>query len=244
VNSRDIVSIEWVLNELSLSDMPLPQAISILLSYVSNNRLPLYFNGSLLGTDATNGYEVIENGPDDVTFLIANGESYWHDGTLRLLGGNHFYRDSQHFIDVIKYQFNDEDFYSTEETGMFLVPAILPFLSFHCLRNEVLDSKSNLTSTQTTRSALNSKPFKGDVGALKALALLAREKAETSPKFRTGQKVNASEFKKHILNLANEIIDRETHDPEGLLKSLDDKIKKVLKQYEINEIPSGRIKKP
>lgn len=244
MDTQEIVSIEWVLKELSLSDAPMPQAMSILLSYIEENYISIYFSASLQGTDASHGYEVIENGPDDVTFLIANAESVETDGTMRLLEGNYFNSGDGDFIDVIKYQFNGEDFFPTEVSGMFLEPVKLPFMSFHSPRTEVLDCKTKLDVKQSTGSKLKSKPLKGDVGAIKALALLAREKAEASRKFRTDQKVNASAFKKHILELANKIIDSETHDPEGYLKSLDDTVNKALKQYEIKEIPPDRIKNP
>jgi hypothetical protein len=84
-------------------------------------------------------------------------------------------------------------------------------------------------------SASNFSKGKVDQGLLKALALLAREMADNGgEKFKTGDQVNASAFKNHIISLADK------HSvTTGQLKSLGDKVKKALNEHDLNDITGG-----
>ncbi len=238
MNNRDNVSVDWILKELNLSDLPVPQAMSILLSYVKDEQLALYFSASLCGTDTSNGYEVIEHDPDRVDFLIANGESVDHDGVLRLLDGNWWHQGPEQHLDVIKYQAGNEDFYPTEDTGMYLVPVKLPLLSFYGIRADVEKFKSKVVAPVTTTKKIKARRQPEERGAEKALALLARENAENISSYRKGDnKVNTAAFHRHILKLADEM-----GVEHGYLESIEDKINRALNHYELKEIPPDRIK--
>ena len=71
---------------------------------------------------------------------------------------------------------------------------------------------------------------------IKALALLARDKASNSPSFIKGNKVNASAFKNHIVKLANNY-----NISEHGLKSIDDKISKALYEYDLRGMPDTKV---
>ncbi len=74
------VSIERIIDQLQLESMPKPQALEILLQYVSEKDLRIYFIESLTGTDADEVYKPIYDNKGEVTdILIANGYSEIHE---------------------------------------------------------------------------------------------------------------------------------------------------------------------
>ena len=226
------VSIEWVIDQLQLESMPKPQALEILLQYVSEKDLPIYFNESFTGTDANEAYELIYDNEGEVTdILIANGYSEIHEDKKQLIDAGLSFDGGHCAFHINKYLFNDRYYYPTEETGMYLKTVALGLDSFYCINDEVAKFKKTLGLPSDEKSVIKKNATIGEPGVRKALALLAREKAENTA-YQKGNSVNAKMFKDHILKLAIKY-----NISDGQLKSLDDKINETLKQLELKELP-------
>ena len=79
-------------------------------------------------------------------------------------------------------------------------------------------------------SLITAPPPKGDIKLQKAIAVLAAEKAESSAKFRSGAKVNASAIKTHIISLTKKYGISPKY-----LASFDDELNKILDHYDLKE---------
>jgi hypothetical protein len=101
--------------------------------------------------------------------------------------------------------------------------------------NKRLDSSEVFFNKNEIESLSKNRAKKID-GKTKALALLARELAQDGPaKFRTGNKVNATAVKDHIISLA-----KSYEVSTGFLNSLDDVLNRALNDLDLKEIPSNQ----
>ena len=220
MNEKNFVSIDWTLKKLGIDEMPKKLAFKSVADLVSSKEIDLYFDKSIQGTDKSVELEMqYEASGAFLGALIGNGYSYQHDGVklATVLCISSLF-DTPKFA-IQEYSFNDESFYVTDNEGIWN-------RVMHLDANEVFFDKKQIESLSKNRA-------KNIDGKTKALALLAREMAENgSPKFRTGDKVNATAIKDHIISLAKKY-DVST----GYLKSLDDVLNQVLKELELKEIP-------
>ena len=219
-----MASIAWVVSKLRLSDLPKKHAYEFIADNVTNGCFEMYFDEPVIGTDATDDVGMVCDGKGQlVGWSIENGFSFEHLGRKVAAGSDVDHSDGQFKFVVNDYYFNDERFYPSDSEGVWHrpIPIDVDLVSF---------DKSQVNSFVSSN---NFNQPKNEQGILKALALLARDLAENNgAKFKTGNKVNALAFKKHILSLANkyEISD-------GYLKSLNDKVNQALKDLDLNDIP-------
>lgn len=232
MNNRSKVSVDFVINELNLKDMPRIQALKVVIDYIDHSGLQMYFDSEVIGTDAKERYEIIYNDQGEVeAALIANGYSDLHGGekqaTEVYCTGEGDYR-----FGIYAYQHQGLKYYPTEETGMFLEPLHLPLDWVYFKQDEINQFKKELLKTDAIFSTSLSPP-PSEPGIRKALALLARDMADTHPsQFRSGTHVNAKAIKDHILKLArdHEISDRG-------LKKIDDKLNATLNELDLKDLP-------
>jgi hypothetical protein len=237
---NDTVNINWVIKTLNLSEMPKAQALRILASYVCDGDLDMFVDENITGTDAV--YEVEEYEEVDGNFaggLIGNGFSYHHIGQKIVTGVDTYYANGIFGFIVNAYYFEDKRFYPTDVEGVWLRPKNIDEKLVYFDRAKVSLYASKL---DVLPSSAPSKKCATEPGVKKALALLAREKADLYPepqfKFRMANSVNASGFRDHILTLAQKYLeDEEPSSRDHGLNSLDDKISEVLIKWDIKEIP-------
>jgi hypothetical protein len=123
---------------------------------------------------------------------------------------------------IQEYSFNDELFFVTDDEGIWN-------------HDKKLDSSEVFFDKKQIES-LSKKRAKSIDGKTKALALLARELAQSgSSKFRTGNKVNATAVKDHIISLA-----KKYEVSTGFLNGLDDVLSRALNELELKEIPPNQ----
>lgn len=226
MNESDLVSVDWVVTKLGLFDLPKKRAYEIIADYVTNGSFEMYFDESIVGTDATVDVEMVFDENERLTGgLIGNGYSTEQLGTKIATGVDAYHSEGQFKFAVNDYYFNEERFYPTDSEGIWHRQKLVDvdLASFDKGQVDSLGSSNNFGKG------------KADQGLLKALALLAREMADNSDGFKTGNKVNANAFKDHVLFLAEhyEISD-------GYLRSLGDKVKKVLKDLDLNDTPPDK----
>ncbi len=245
------------IHELGLSGMSLIGAVRTIQIFAEFDGLNIYFDNYIVGIKpdtpigeqfsystgiAYDGSEyMIEDfkdvesvGPDDVFELRADKKSVTRyqireiNGECRLS----FNLLSQHGIDYCILNEACDDTVSLE----------LPIGDFYLDRDDFAAFKNRLNKPPS-----NSRESDDHVdGPMKALALLARELAENSAKFRTGNKVNSRAVKDHLLELAtmhhnggNAYSAGGNTDSNPLsagLKSIDDKLNKALDVLVLKEI--------
>lgn len=217
------LSVESVVTKLGLSNLPKQRAYEIIAENVTHGLFEMYFDESVVGTDATGDVEMALDEHGTVTGgLIANGYSTEHCGRKVAAGVDVYHSNDRFKFAVNDYYFEDKKFYPTDSEGIWHRQKLIDvdLVSF------------NRSQIDTFAKANNFSKGKADQGLLKALALLAREKADNGgEKYKKGDHVNASAFKKHIISLA-----KHYKISDGYLKSLDDKVKTALKDLELNEI--------
>jgi hypothetical protein len=217
MDKETFVSTDWALKKLGFDEMPMKLAFESVVNLVLLNEIDLYFEKSIRGTDAT--VELEMQYQLDGVFLgafIGNGYSYQHDDMklATVLSVSHRHNTPPKFA-IQQYSIDDKPFYVTDDEGIWNREK-------HLSADEVYFKKKQIESLSKDR-------VKSIDGKTKALALLAREMAENgSAKFRTGNKVNATAIKDHILLLA-----KEYDVPNGYLKSLDDVLNQALNELDL-----------
>ena len=223
MDKKEQVSIVSTVSKLGLSDLPKQHAYEIIANYVTSGCFEMYFDEPIVGTNATADVEMVFEGHETaVGGLIGNGYSYEHDGTKTATGVDTAHSRGLFTFVVNDYWFQDERFYPTDSEGIWHRQKPVNVDLVHFDRSQI----------DSFCSVKNFSKGKADQGLLKALALLAREMADNSgEKFKTGDQVNASAFKNHIISLA------ENYDvTTSQLKSLDDKVKTALKEHDLNDL--------
>ena len=227
MNEEDLVAVDWVVKKLGLADLPKKHSYGIIADYVTNGLFEMYFDQPVIGTDATVDVEMVtdENGRLSGG-LIGNGFSKEHQGTKIAAGVNVYYADGQFKFAVNDYYHHEERFYPTDFEGVWHRPKFVDVDLVSFVRNQVSSFKPST----------NFSVDKGEQGLLKALALLARESADNSSKFRHGNKVNAKAFKDHVVELAKDYLAQDGKVPEANIKKLDDRINKTLDELDLKVI--------
>ena len=227
-----LVSVDWVVNKLGLTDLPKKHLYQIIANYVTDGCFEMYFDEPVIGTDATEDVGMVCDGNGQLAgWSIENGYSIEHSGRKIAAGVDVDHSDGTFKFAVNDYYFHGERFYPTDSKGDWHRPKFVDVDLVSFDKNQI-------------NSFIPSKNFskaKGEQGLLKALALLAREMAENKGgKFKIKDKVNAKGFKDHILTLA-----KKYDISPGYLQSLNDKVNQALKDLELKglelkEIPPNK----
>ena len=223
MDKENFVSIDWVLKKLGFDDMPKKLALESVANLVSSKEIDLYFDKSTQGTDKSVDLEMqYEASGVFLGALIGNGYSYQHDGAkLATALCVCSLSDTPKFA-IQEYSINDVSFYATDVEGIWNC-------EMHLDANDAFFDRKQIESLSKSRA-------KNIDGKTKALALLAREAADKSSKFRHGNKVNAKAFKDHVVELAKEYLDPKVKVPDGNIRKLDDSINKALIELDLKDI--------
>jgi hypothetical protein len=226
MSENDLVSVDWVVNKLGLSDLPKQHSLEIIAAKLSYQNFELYFDQIIVGSHATSGFEFMSDENDfESGALILNGYCIMHEGKKVATNADTYHIDGRYFFAINEYYFHDERFYPSDAQGMAHKPSLVDVDLVSFDRNQVISCTS---SNHFSRA-------KGEQGLLKALALLAREMADNSPKFRHGSKVNAKAFKDHVVDLAKVYL-AEDKVPDGNIRKLDERINKALNELDLKDI--------
>ena len=233
MNPQNKLSINSVIDKLELSDTPRAIAYSAIAGWAnSDDGLRIYFDGSVTCTTADIEPEEILD-PNSIDppilqgLLVASGKPQNMGGTMRLL--NITFSEANSSTDILFDRFSIEKdlFYCTDEAAMWVKPVRLSLSNIYCQKDEVEDFYNKLVQHKYFKPLPKGK----ELGIRKALALLARDKAESSAAYRVGNKVNARQFKAHIIDLAKKYgLD------ESYLKSIEDRINETLHELDLKEL--------
>lgn len=238
------VDLELAISELGMDDMPVIRALKTLLMYSSDYGLNIYFDDSVIGIDSSIMIGENFHGDDDFgnrelidIRVAASDQMVIVDGPKCVVNA-HAYFDgdaSSHHIAIFRFSQNDVDYFIPDDSGAKLVDISLDQNCLYFDKDELLNFKEEMDRDNRSKPKLKPSKQTDNIssGALKALVLLAREKAIQSSKFRSANKVNALAFKNHIVDLANTTEGISDHG----LKSLNDKLNKALDKYDLQEIP-------
>lgn len=230
------ISIESAIKELHFSDSPKAFALSYIELLANQEEgLRIYFDGNIRGTEVlyepepTYTYPAGNEEPEIDKVLIANGDSAEIPGPKWLKSLNVLNKEGVYLLATSRFIIDGTEYFCCDETGMYLENKLINLDSVYCISAEVEKLRSNLSMNRLN----SSKPQGNEPGVRKALALLAREKAEASAKFKTGDKVNARAMKDHLIALAK------THlISDSGLRKIDDKLNQSLQEYDLKEIKS------
>lgn len=216
-----LVSVDYVIKKLGFQDTAYKIALQKICEFISNEGIDLYFNEPTHGTDCKQDIEMLfDNDGNSMGALIGNGYSYLHnDKPLKKSLSLYLSSISPNPCFAIQqYLYNDNKFYVTDNEGTWA-------------REKHLKPENAFFDKEQIKSIAKYNSNNID-GVTKALALIARDMAETKGgKFKSGNKVNASSFKNFVIQLAK------NYDiPQGYLSSLDDKLNKALNELDLKEI--------
>lgn len=229
------VYLEEAIAEFKMNSMPLIRALETLCLYSEYDDLPIVFDEHILGVNARlpTG-ELIEDG-DIADFRVTNKDQIVSIDGPKTVKNPRVYFDGTNetlYLFVFSYLQNDTEYLIPKESGANLVSRRMYYNKFYIDRDKLLDFIEKMDrGNRTPKSAKKQITPESSNAPLKALALLARDMADRDPDYRSGNKVNASVFKNHILNLASAYIVSDNG-----LKTLDDRINKVLKNLDIKEL--------
>jgi hypothetical protein len=216
-----LVSVDYVIKKLGLQDAPEQIALQKICELISNEDIDLYFDEPTYGTDCNKEIELqFDNDESPIGALIGNGYSYLHNDkrlkkSLSLCLST--ISTSPNFA-IQQYLYNDNKFHVTDNEGTWACDKYLKPENVFFNKEQI-----NLTAKHNSNNI---------DGVTKALALIARDMAETKgAKFKSGNKVNANSFKDFVIQLA-----KKYDVSDGYLSSLDDKLNKALNELDLKEI--------
>jgi len=233
----NILSFEAALEFLGLSRAPVQIAHRAIFEQVNAGNLKIYVE-AIKSTvcEATDEPEELKNDKGEVeSYLLGFSEPTYlmEECTIKSVSWAEY--DKEITICVLQvFDSKGKKFYCCDESAMFFEYARISSREFYFKESELKNlitqdgsfvSFSNQSKTQLT----------GSKALPKALALLAREMAENHASFRDGNKVNASAFKRHIINLAEKYIDNEK-DSASYLKSINSILTNTLDELDIRVI--------
>lgn len=227
------LSVKDSLPELRLNKLPTQHQAEIFCTYV-NAGLPLYFKcdktfnvteGDLNNIDYIN-LDPDTDVPDYIGTIMTDNPTTTIDDDVSTC---HVIVDPSTKTDLLVscVKYKNKDYLICDNTGQFTSHVRVCPTSAYLLIKDIAKFKNdpNFTSTSTFKGTVSS-----DSGLRKALALLIHDMAsrQFGVKYRSGEKINASKVKDHILDLATTYgID------DSNIKSLHNKITPMLKEYDL-----------
>ncbi len=239
-----LVPMDLAIAELGLSEMPEVRAIKIILQYAAYDGLPIIFSGHVCGIDQSIMLgAVYDEYGQSIDYLVAEDlNDIQHIDSEKIIIRAHTYKSNKkRYISISSFSKNDVSLNVVHESGQ-------RYSEIDVLCEDLFIYKKELQSfikriDQDDAAAVKKSASKGTgsstrvSGVDKALALLARDKAEGNRGYQTGNKVNASAFKDHVIKLAKiYLTDPEKVNDHGL-KQLDGNISNALDKLDIKEIP-------
>jgi len=245
-----IVHLDLAIEELNLDNMPIISAIRTLLLYARDDDLPIYFNEEAQGIDINIPFgEIIDENGVSIDFEVADQDDIKNISGSKIIS-NAFVsiNESPPYVVINSFSHNKINYNIINDSGSQASDLSIEYTELYLKREELLNFKEGFSNGRRIRkpspAPQNSQKITGEA---KALALLAREKALSNPAYKSGNKVNASAFKDHIIKLAEQHYKKELN-PENFkpllsgLGSVDDKINKALKHYDLKQISPNQDK--
>lgn len=223
------LSIDKAIEKLGLANAPKGVALNTIVNWANyEDGISIYFDGALCGAEFYGEPDPQFNSDGElIQLLIAVGNVAEMPGRNRLLGISLMQLDGRSFVVANRFVVGGALYHCSDETGMYVDEVIVSLDDIYVLSeelNEFIQKASQIEVVKVRQEG-------SEPGLRKAFALLAREKAEHSAKFRTGDKVNSAAIKKHIIDLA-----KRYHVSTGLLAKIDDKLSATLNELDIREI--------
>jgi hypothetical protein len=229
-------NIKWLFRKLDLLDAPKVMAYEILKSRIKEGIISISFDKKTFGVSSSEGYEAIYDDEGDITRVMLNGANeQLHTSNQKIISFYAYKVNGGYKLSVGEYEHNDEYFYPSDETGMWFESFIIDEDDLYLTKENVIRVENKYDEKQNNKLPPNA--HTGSKGTIKALALLAREKADSSDAYKNGTKVNASRFKDHIITLAkNYFIGDEPQKQKAYLLKIDDVINAALKEYDLRDL--------
>ena len=143
----ETVSLSDASTEINLNGMPLISAIRTLLMYSKEFNLPIYFVHTVNGYDTSKPLDEIRDHKGDITGVMIQEETTFFDNTktLTLLTNNNYYlRNNENYIVVSSFHYAGTDYYTTDETQLWLETQSFRLDCFHINLEELNDFKSRI----------------------------------------------------------------------------------------------------
>jgi len=231
------VSMELAISEFGMDKLSVIVALKTLLMYSLDYDLPIYFDTQITGVDVNThiGNDYDEN-YDFIGISVASTDSLLEiDGAKKIERASVFSRansfisgDENIYISIQMFSKDGMIYKSTSDSGDKLLETTISYERLYFDNGEFSAFKKVMESPDKQTVQSKDTLLHGEV---KALALIARDMAEKSNKYKTGNKVNSSAIKNHLIDLA-----KTYKIPESGLKTLDDKLSKALDKFDIKEI--------
>jgi hypothetical protein len=234
------ISLSDAVIALNITDLDYSDIVNRLLSHAVDDDFNIYFDGEIRGYSVDGPVLDRSAGRDDLPVSLApdlsddNGAEF-----IKSMSGKAAFikgyckgnEESGYSIGVSEFEQIGVVYKSVSLETETFVPTTLSIDCFYLNRSD-FEGYIQSINIKTNPARLDSESS----GAMKALALLAREIADKKVAFKSGNKVNASAFKDHLLVLA----DKHEISSHGLM-SLDDEINKTLKKLDLKDIPESKI---
>jgi len=239
-----VFGIDIAIHYLNLDTVPYAQALKIILDYSKYHELHLNFNDTVraLGSDILIGelceYEEHESEGEiysrvvNSEFVTEVPEIHRHDKEKTIESAYIYGKPDALRVCISSFSSEGKSYNIVNHGGSEYSDISLPISSISIHKADLLAFEARINTTDKPVAQSNSTQF---TGKDKALALLALEMAHNSAKFRTVNKVNASQVKEYILELARVHLKDNDNPLKGLI-SMDDIINKALQHYDINDI--------
>lgn len=227
---------ELAIAEFEMEKLNKMLAVRTLLMYSFDFNLPLYFINQTIGIEeGIHIGEEFDNNGDFVGMSIANAEDLKEVyGAKRVERAYVFSRSSSStsdeesiYVSIRMFSKDDVIYNIADEGGDKFLDIDVKYEELYFNKEELNAFKKAMESTdkQTTQPQYKDISLSGE---MKALALVAREMADQSDKYKTGNRVNSSAVQSHIIQLATE------HEiSTSGLRSLDDKLNKALDHHDL-----------
>ncbi len=229
-----IICFDQAIQEFRLTDLKPQQAIKAILNCSLFDKLPIYFNINIEAVSIENyfGNQYDEN-HDFVDFIPpVYASSQELAGEKQIL--NTDFRQINENVVITRFLKNGSTYLIPNETEEYTGEQVIKYSDLYIKREHLVKYNNYFSQVKILERATKQATLEADGSSknlLKALALLAREKAENGEGYKKGQKVNAKAFKDRIIYLARKY-DISTNG----LKSIADKINPVLIELDIKEI--------
>jgi hypothetical protein len=224
------LSIDKAIEMLGLANAPKGFALNTVINLGNyKDGIRIYYSGEILGAEYQDEPEPILDSTGEVSqLLIAVGVAVVAKGRKRLMQMSFRQEVGQYFVAANTFEIGGVLHHCTEETGMFVDSVLVSLDNLFVIADEF----DEFFEKASAAGFVTAKRVGSEPGARKALALLAREMADKSAKFRTGDKVNSRAVKDHIISLA------EKYDvTPGKLANIDDKVSETLNELDLREVP-------
>ena len=229
---QEKVSLNEAIEELNLYKNSFISSLRNLLLLSKSLNIPIHFDYEVIGYKVGEDLEEVEkNGEIDKVMVL--GEVSFFNENLSTVNADCFYKHGYHHLEIYDFIYDGSAYYTISEDQMCLEQQTFNINYCYLYTTDLNNLISRLESASGSSQISHIKDIANanSKSVLKALALFAREKADTDSSFIKGNEVNGSKIADHLVTLANKY---------GVsklgLSSIDDKVNPMLEDLDIKEI--------